>query len=240
MTLTILDIVNGSFGLLFVVISVLLGLVIISKYFETKNSNFLLVGLTWILLASGWYGTTVSFLIALSTGGEGISYELIMLLNFIPLPFALITWMIAFTNFLYKDYQKIVVILCLIIVVVFHIVFLYYLFTDPIVVGEKISPVDTKANNPIFGVFLIILVAILFISGIKFSLETMKFEDPEMKLKGKLLLIAFPSFCIGAFLDATMPTTALTLIIFRLILISSAVEFYSAFILPGWIKKIFL
>ncbi|MFX0073637.1 MAG: hypothetical protein ACFFAO_21375, partial [Candidatus Hermodarchaeota archaeon] len=55
--------------------------------------------------------------------------------------------------------------------------------------------------------------------------------------KGKLLLIAVISFCIGGFLDASMPTTALTLILFRLLLISSAIEFYWGFILPSWMKN---
>ena len=80
-------------------------------------------------------------------------------------------------------------------------------------------------------------IVVFFITGVKFALETMKIDDPETKLKGKLLLIAFPSFCIGGFLDASISTTALTLIIFRLILMSSTIEFYGAFVLPNWIKK---
>jgi hypothetical protein len=240
MPLQPLDIVNGIFGLLFVLISIILGITIILKYFKIKDINYVFVGLTWILLVSGWYGTTASFLVALFMGGEGLSFEMIMLLNFVPLPFALIFWLMAFTNFLYKDRQKIILVICCSLVFSFIVVLLYYLITDPIIIGEKISPVDTKANSIMFGIFLILLIIVLFSTGIKFAIETMKFENKETKLKGKLLLIAFPSFCIGAFLDATMPTIALTLVIFRLILISSAIEFYAAFILPKWIKAILL
>jgi len=60
MALEPLDIVNGTFGLLFVVISIILGVIIVLKYFKTKDKNFLLVGFTWIFLISGWYGTSVS------------------------------------------------------------------------------------------------------------------------------------------------------------------------------------
>jgi hypothetical protein len=232
MTLTALDIVNGIFGLLFVVISIILGIKIVLKYFKAKDANFLLVGLTWIFLISGWYGTSASFLVALFTGGDGLSFEMIMLLNFIPLPLSMIFWMIAFTNFLYKEKQALILILSILYISIFYIVFLYYIINDPVVIGHKISPVDTTANSPLLVVFLIIFIVLFFITGIKFALET--------KLKGKLLLIAFPSFCIGGFLDASMPTTEITLIIFRLILISSAIEFYLAFTLPSWVKSAFL
>ena len=103
MALEPLDIVNGTFGLLFVVISIVLGVIIVLKYFKTKDINFLLVGLTWIFIISGWCGTSASFLVALFTGGDGLSLEMILLLNFIPLPIGLLLWSIAFTNFLYKD-----------------------------------------------------------------------------------------------------------------------------------------
>ncbi|MFX1394862.1 MAG: hypothetical protein ACFFAH_14980 [Promethearchaeota archaeon] len=240
MALEPLDIVNGIFGLLFVLISIIVGVIIIKKYFKNKDINLLLVGMTWILLASGWYGTSTSFLVALFTGTDGLSFVMIMLLNFIPLPFALIFWMIAFTNFLYKDKQKIILGVVCIFITVFYSVFFYFLFTNPIIIGEKVSPVDTKGNSPILGIFILILVGLLLITGLKFALETMKFEDSETKLKGKLLLIAFPSFVIGAALDALMPTTAITLVIFRLILIFSAFFFYSAFILPDWMKSLLL
>ena len=240
MALEPLDIVNGTFGLLFVVISIILGVIIVLKYFKTKDINFLLVGLTWIFLISGWYGTSASFLVALFTGGDGLSLEMILLLNFIPLPIGFLLWSIAFTNFLYKEKQLLFLLAIGIYIIIFYAVFLYFIFTDPLLIAEKISPVDTAARSPVMAIFLIIFVVIFFVTGVKFALETIKIDDPETKLKGKLLLIAFPSFCIGGFLDASIPTTALTLIIFRLILISSSIEFYGAFILPNWMKKAFL
>ena len=238
MPLTPLDIVNGTFGLLFVSISVILGFIIILKYFKSKNINFLWVGLTWIFITAGWWGTSISFLVALLTGGEGLSFEMIMLLNFIPLPLGLIFWSMAFTNFLYEEKRKTFLIGIGIYLIIFYVVFLYFLFTDPIIIGEKVSPVDTKGNSAILIVFVVIFIVLFLTTGVKFALETMRIkEDPETNLKGKLLLLAFPSFCIGGFLDASIPTTALTLIIFRLILISSAIEFYGGFVLPNWMKK---
>ncbi|MFX1337054.1 MAG: hypothetical protein ACFFDK_00440 [Promethearchaeota archaeon] len=240
MSLEPLDIVNGTFGLLFVVISIILGIIIVLKYFKTKDKNFLLVGFTWIFLISGWYGTSASFLVALFTGGDGLSLEMILLLNFIPLPIALILWAIAFSNFLLKDKQFIFLLGNVIYVIIFYTVFFYFIFTNPNLIAEKISPVDTAARSYVLAVLLVIFIVIFFVTGVKFALETMKINDSETKLKGKLLLIAFPLFCIGGFLDASIPTTALTLIIFRLILILSAILFYGAFVLPNWIKRMFL
>ena len=240
MTLTPLDILNGIFGLSFVIISIILGLIIALKYFKNKDKNFILIGFTWVFITSGWYGTSFSFLSALILGGEGLSFEAIMLLNFIPLPVGLLLWLTAFTNFMYKEKQKLVLIIISVITVIFYVLFFYYLFTDPILVGEKISPVDTKGNNWVLLLYLVIFILIFLITGVKFSLKTIKIDNPETKLKGKLLLIAFISFSIGSVLDSMVPSTALTLIIFRLILISSAIEFYGGFILPKWIKKFFL
>jgi hypothetical protein len=240
MPLETLDYLNGTFGLIFVIISFIVGAKIILRYFIKHDINFIYIGFTWILLSCGWYGTSISFLVALIMSNEGLSYVMIALLNFIPLPFALIAWLMAFTNFLYKDKQKIIIIIYLAVTIVFLGVFFYFLFTDPTIVGEKISPVDTKGNNPLLLVYLAFAIMSMLVTGFKFAVETIKFDNPETKVKGKMLLVAFPSFCIGAILDAMVPTTALTLIIFRLILMSSAIEFYGAFNLPNWMKKLFL
>ncbi len=237
MALQPLDIVNGVFGTLFVIISIIIGVVIISKYFKDKNINFIYVGLTWILIASGWYGTTVSFWIALITGSDGLSYQMIMLFNFIPLPFGLFFWLLAFSNFLYKEKKKLIIIIYSSVTLSYYVIFLYVVFTEPSIIGYKISAVDTAGHFSFLLFYIVFFVSVLLITGLKFAIETIKLEDPEMKLKGKLLIIAFPSFVIGAILDATMPTTAITLVIFRLILISSALEFYLAFIMPDWMKK---
>lgn len=240
MKLSPLDIINGIFGLLFIVISIILGIIIVLKYFKIKDKNFLLVGFTWIFLISGWYGTTASFIVALLTGGDGLSLEMILLLNFVPLPIAVFLWSIAFTNFLYKEKQLLILSIISIYLIIFYIVFFYYIFTDINLVAEKISPVDTAARSFELVGFLIIFIIIFITTGVKFALETIKIDSPETKLKGKLLLIAFPLFCIGAFLDASIPTTALTLIIFRSMLILSALLFYGGFVLPDWIKRIFI
>ena len=101
-----LDYANGILGLVFVIITMIVGFSIISKYFKNRNVNLFYVGLAWILICSGWYGTSASFIVSFFNDGDGLSIEAILLINFIPLPIGFVSWMIAFTNFMYKDKQK--------------------------------------------------------------------------------------------------------------------------------------
>ena len=80
--------------------------------------------------------------------------------------------------------------------------------------------------------FQIFAVFTTLVTGILFSKESMKVKDPLIKLKGKFLLVAFISFTIGALLDALLAFTPLNLVIVRLILISSAIEYYFGFFVP--------
>ncbi len=238
MSLTPLDILNGILGLSVVIVSFILGLIVLLKYFKNKNKNFILLGVNLIFLASGWYGTSTSFFIAFIRGNEGLPLEMILLLNFIPLPIGLICWCGFYTNILMKEKQKLFLLIMVVITVFFYSVFFFVVFTDVSQAAIKISPVDTTAGeNRFLSIYIIIFIIVLLFTGIHFSLRTMKYEDVEMKTKGKFLLFAFPAFAIGGFLDSTLPSNEITLILFRLLLITSIIGFYIGYLLPNWIKK---
>ena len=237
--LELLDIANGIFGLIFIIISMIVGFSIIAKYLKNKNINLLYVGITWLFVCSAWWGVSTSFIVALFNGGEGLPLVAILLINFMPLPIGLLSWMMAFTNFLYKEKQKIILLAIIAFIVFFYSIFLWLVFTDATQVATKISAVDTQSENPMMVICLLGFILILLCTGVIFSIKTIKLDDPEMKLKGKLLLIAFPAFSISALMDAAIETTAVTLVIFRVLLIISAILFYGGFILPDWMKKLF-
>jgi hypothetical protein len=73
--------------------------------------------------------------------------------------------------------------------------------------------------------------------GIPFSRVSLRSEDPEIKMKGKFLLIAFISFSVGTVLDFAIPSP-ITYLIARLILLSSSLEFYIGLVLPRWAKRV--
>ena len=73
--------------------------------------------------------------------------------------------------------------------------------------------------------------------GILIAINSIKSDTPEIKLRGKFLMAAFISWTFGAIADATLPLNFVTLPIIRIILITSAIEFYIGFVLPDWVKK---
>ena len=99
--------------------------------------------------------------------------------------------------------------------------------------GGVLSPIIKGQKD----LFIILSTLVL---GILIALNSIKAEEPEIKLRGKFLLIAFISWTVGAIFDASVPLTFVTLPIVRILLISSAIEFYIGFVLPDWIKTRFL
>ena len=185
-----------------------------------------------------WYPSSISLLMALITG-EGLTPEVYFLIGNIGVPIAVFSWLIAFTNFLCKEKQKIILLLYGILAILFEIYLFYSIFTDPSLIGELQGPVDVQYKSFVMF-FLVFTILVMFITGILFARASIKYDDPEIKLKGKLLIAAFVSWTVGAILDAALPLGIVTLTIARLILISSSLEFYCAFIMPKWIKNIYL
>ncbi|MFX1354446.1 MAG: hypothetical protein ACFFGP_10825, partial [Promethearchaeota archaeon] len=71
----------------------------------------------------------------------------------------------------------------------------------------------------------------------------------EIRVKGKLLRAAFIMFTIAAVLDSMLgtifadpndPLLAIMVVVVRILLIISAIEFYGGFLLPKWMHSIFI
>ena len=240
MALETLDIINGVFSLTFVVISLSVGSIIFSKYFKFKEKIYLLVGATWIFISEPWWPSSLSFLVALNNG-IGIRPEIYFLIGNVFVPFAIALWLIAFTEFLYTERRKLILLIFGVYGLIFEVLFFTFLLVNPSLIGELNQPVDVHYNSFIL-IFLLSFIIIVVISGILFSRLSLKSDDPEVKLKGKLLIIAYIAFTVGAISDA-FPLNAITIILTRLILISSAIFWYGGFLLPRWmlkLRKIFL
>jgi hypothetical protein len=240
MALTPLEMVNGTLSLLCVSISTVIGLIIISKYPKYKQKDLLLVGFTWIGVFSPWWPSATSFVLALITG-SGLTPTLYFLIGFIISPVVLVIWMWVFTDLKFKNQQKIIVGIYAIIGIAFEFYLIYYLFiiNDPSVIGELTGVLDTTYRG-IAIYYSMFIVATMLITGILFGRESLKSDNPEIKLKGTLLIIAFVSWVVGAIMDAALPLNIITLTIARLILIFSAIIFYCGFLLPDFVKKVFL
>jgi hypothetical protein len=239
MVLTDVDILAGIFSIIWVVLSTFVGLKIASKYFRVKQRVFLLVGITWVLICSPWWGSASSVIIALFNNGVGLPREIYFSLTVIPIAPALIVWLTAYTDLIAKERQKIILLLASILGIVYTIIFFVLLNSDPSLVGVLKTPVDSDYKL-IIMVYMLSVILIILITGTQFARHSLRSDNPEIKLKGKLLLIAFITFSIGALLDSAIPLNLITLPITRIILIISAISFYGGFILPNWMKKILL
>lgn len=243
MTLTSVETLNGTLTLIFVIIATVIGIKIASKYFKFKRREFILVGLTWIILMEIYWSSAFSFVAALFTG-KGFAPELYFTIGNLFIPIGLLMWLTAFTDFMYKKQQKVILIIAAITGIIYYIAFFYFIFNDVSVIGEMYSAVDAEYRGFALG-YLISVLLVFLITGIMFALESLKAENPETRLKGKFFLLAVISFAIGAGLDGLKPflfagTLQIVLVITRVILLSCAVEFYLGFNPPHWMKKLLL
>ena len=238
MILNTIEFMNGLFSLIFITISILVGIRISLKYWKNKERVYILVGLTWIGMVTPWIPSSLSFLSYLITG-KGLLLELKLFIGVFFIPITALFWLTAFTDLLFKEKQKIILIIFGIIGIIFEAVFLYFLFTEPSLIGSELGPVDEDYSSFV-NYYVIAILIIVIITGTLFARASLKLDTPEMKLRGISLLIAFYSFVIGSILDMLSPLSVIILIFARLILISSALEFYCGFVLPEWLKKILI
>jgi len=219
-------------------ISTILGLIIVTKYFKFKQRELLLVGITWILIVSPYWPDAINFIMIL-TYGTILDITIYFFLANALIPIIHITWMIAFTDLLYKKNQKKILLVFTAEAILFELFFIYFLIIDPSLIGTQIRPFYVEWTD--FVVFyLLFSILLLVITGILFALRSLKSDNKEIRLKGKFLLIAFITFATGTFIDAIGSLTEITLVLARTFVIIGAFMFYIGFTLPKFIKELFV
>jgi len=208
------------------------------KYFEYKQRGLLLIGLVWIFLTCPWYPASISFILYLFTGNSLTNIPYFIIGN-IFIPISVWLWMIALKDFIFKEKRKVILTLTVICVLVFYVIFFVLLSINPNLIGHLKGLTDVQYDIFIVGYAFTILV-IMIITGFLFTRESLKSEILEIRLKGKLILIAFILFAIGSGLDSSIPLNFVTLPIVRGFEIASAIVFYIDVLLPDWFKKFVL
>ena len=249
LTLKIVDYLQGSFSLIFVLISLIIGFIILSKYPKYKSRLYILVGISWIGVANPWFPDSISFVMNMFLQ-QSLSKEWYFVIGNCFIPIALLSWLIAVTDMIWKKKQKLVIALTIILGIAFEVMFFYLFFTDINAIGA-INPLRPFTVN--FGdfilIYLVIVILVMFVTGLIFSQKSVKSEDKEVRVKGKLLRGAFITFTIAAvfdsllgtiFEDPTDPLLAIMVVTVRVLLIISAIEFYGGFLLPKWMHAIFI
>jgi len=238
--LTAFEIFYGSFTLISVIISTILGLFITLKYFKFKQIELLLVGITWILLASPYWSDAIQFLIVMIFNIEINTPLYFFLANAFIAPIH-ITWAYAFTNFLFKNIKKQLMLFFIIEALVFEIAFLTVFFINPLLIGDQKSAFVVEWAIWI-QIYLLFSIILFLVTGFLFARSSLKAEDSEIRLKGKFLIVAFLTFTIGTLIDvigAESPTE-ITILLARTFVIISSLCFYIGFTLPKFIKDVFI
>jgi hypothetical protein len=240
MVLTAFEIFYGSFTFTSVIISTILGLFIALKYREHKKIELLLVGITWIFLASPYWSDAIQFLLVSIGNIEMDSAVYFFLANAFIAPIH-ITWAYTFTNLLFKEYKKKLMIFFGIEAAIFEITFLIVFFIDYNLIGIQQSVFVVEWAIWV-QIYLLFSIGLFLITGFLFARASIKAPEPEVQIKGKFLIVAFVTFTIGTIIDvigADNPTE-ITILLARIFVIISSLCFYIGFTLPRVIKERFI
>ncbi|MFX1259699.1 MAG: hypothetical protein ACFFAN_17740 [Promethearchaeota archaeon] len=235
-----IQIVDAVFSIVQLMISFIIASLLILKYIKYKESTFLWFALGLIFMNSEVWGTTIAFILILTTG-NGLSFELFFILNYGFVFLYWIMWALGFTKLIYKNERNYIVAIIGAWGILFEIFFFVFLFTNPSLIGYLINDF-----TPIGGLFLainrILGFALFIIWGILIFRETKKSDDPEIRLKGKIYLISLLTLVIGIIIliVALFTINIILVILGRIAVIFSFIGIYIAIVLPDWAKRFLL
>ncbi|MBN1801558.1 MAG: hypothetical protein JW891_08645 [Candidatus Lokiarchaeota archaeon] len=221
------EIFTGIFAVIFVSISVFIGLLFLKKYFNSKRIEQLSLGLTWVLLSSGWWGSAFSFLSIIISGYAFRTFEFLFLNNAFFI-LAIIFWIYSFVHIFYQDKEKNILIITTIIFSTLDAIFICLLIIDPTSVGQ-VNGYFYQDSGIYLSILNYLIPLVSFILGVFFSVMSIKHDEPSIRKRGIILLIAFSSLLIGALGSELFENELILLTIMRIILLSSAIEYYVAF-----------
>ncbi|MHA1318732.1 MAG: hypothetical protein ACTSQ1_02850 [Promethearchaeota archaeon] len=237
--------ISGLTALIAVLISFLLGFIVLIKYFKTKQVLIFNFFLCIIFTASPWYPSGLGYLYWIITG-EFLTYQFYVLIGTVGIPIAILAWLNVYLSTINPKKKKLVLILYGIFSIFFELYLFYFLLLAPGapidsllgIIIDPANPMDIDYKGFVL-IFLGLSILTACITGFHFAVKSMKKEEtPEIRWKGKFLLIAFLFFGISAIFDALIEMGPILLIIIRIILALAMFLFYLGFILPGWSRKL--
>lgn len=233
-----INFLEGSFALIWVIVAVIIGIRIIIKAISLKRKDLVAVGITWVLMTSGWWGAATQF-ITLGFFNYKLSDAQYLALGNLVLPFTMMVWMYAFVLIMDLKRGNILVIVYIIFNAIWFLIVVIALATNNIDLIGEVDPAGFDSqHSAVSDIFIYTVVATFLITGIIFSIRSIRIGDPEIKLKAYFLLIAWFLFTIGAYMDTGVGNpTELSLVLVRLMLITSAIFWYLGWFLPKAISN---
>ncbi len=229
----------GIFTIIFIVIQILVGIRIILKFFTYKKVLFIQIGIGWIGASTVWIGVAVDFIsVLLFNTPTPIQVHLLIIGGV--LPFTQLCWIAAITNLIEikKSTRKLMLTIGIIIACIFAPIYIYISMTNPLVWGEKITPIQLKLSF-LNQIHYAIEIIIFIVPGLWFSKVSMASNQPDINLKGKILLSTFLISIIMTLLEL-LSSGLLMYLIARVIAVLVAILFYIGFMIPNRVKNLIL
>lgn len=237
--------ISGLSAFISVLIALTLGLIVLIKYIKTRQPLIFNFFLCIVFTTSPWWPSGVGYFIWAITGVI-LPYQIYVLLGTVGVPIAILAWLNVYLSTLKPNLKKLVLIIYGIFSVIFEVYLFYFVLFAP---GAPVSALLGIINDPLnpmnidFKGFVLIFLGLSIltacITGFHFALNSMKKEEhPEIRWKGRFLLIAFLLFGVSAIFDAIIEMGPVLLLIMRILLVAANFLFYLGFILPKWSKKL--
>jgi hypothetical protein len=208
------------------------------KYRIYKKNYYIYVGIVWIGISTPWMHGAIAFILLFMNITLDVNIR--FMIGYIFIPIITVLWLIVFTEFMYREKRKIIVGVFTIIALITEFLFFYFLFTDPENMIGYFVRTFSAVYRPFYRFTILFYLAVALITFLLFARESIKSQDPELKLKGKFLVGAFLTYAACAVLDSFFLFQPVIVVVVRLLLVSSAIEFYFGWILPEPVKNIFL
>ena len=225
----LIDFINGITTSIFVVVCIITGLRIGLKYRKEKLKVFILFGITWAGQVIIYYPITPSFW-GIIFFGQGLSiFEYLFIASLAPIIVTVAAW--AFSELVFKPYQKTIVGFTFIVSAISLIVFMFNTFNNPILLGHLEGVVSLRYGNIVL-LYLLTMSIMGITMGYLFYRQSKDAPEPEVRIKGILIWIAFITFFGGGLLDGFLPLSIITIIISRIALIVGSTMYFFGFFPP--------
>ncbi|MFX0070883.1 MAG: hypothetical protein ACFFAO_07320, partial [Candidatus Hermodarchaeota archaeon] len=256
--LSTIDLRAGITYLIFILIFVIIGIKITSKYFEHKRIELISVGLSWLFVSSMAWDNLYYFIHVLFFGEPSeLTFTFIIHTFRLGPPLAILFWMYSFNKLISVKKKNQIIIISIyilnqIVAIIMYIFALIVDFSD--ILGAAEEALFIVIYYQYITIFSIFFVISLLITGILIVRDSLRSGDPKAKIKAKFLLSAFIISTVSStILQISLvtsgqggvydqyhlaPSIAIIFVLTQFFVAISGVLFYFGFFLPEWLYKL--
>ena len=228
----------GIVSIISLIIITSIGIIAQLRYLKYRNKNLLYIGISLIFMWSPWWPSSISFVIYLFSS-NGLPFSLYIFIGNFFFPISAFFWLMFILDVFKLDSKKKRLALAsyLVFVIIYEIFIIYWMINPDLLGGLR------NALVPAYGIelylLILVIVAIIIITGFLLAVDMLKAKQPELKLKAYFLIIAFTLMIFGIMLEI-FTLGNLWLLISRIVIVIAVILIYIGFFLPDRVKKLFL